>query len=374
MARGRVGAIAIDTNVFDEEGQNIHDGNLPLLRQVEQAGKRLLVPDVIAREMESHLREKFGQEKAFDSKVLKHLKKFAADEVVSAVARAIHEHDRDAKKALDAFFANVTATVIQASDYTSLESVMDRYFASEPPFEPGGKKKAEFPDAIALLSLEGWANKNDTKVLCVTKDGDWERYSNQSDRLLITPELEDVLAALVLVRGEKLPDRVRAAAAIWLESEAAKEKIEASIQFHLDDHSPFVDADSYCGFNDEVVELYPKRGSLAIDAANVAVLSADHSDAVISVSVDFVAKGRFSFDFFVPDSIDKDDVPVGHAYATSETEVRADLSIGLYLEDFAADETQVLSADDVTEITVKMSGLHFDVGTIGPDYSNDAPD
>ncbi|MCY1460656.1 hypothetical protein D9M71_782320 [compost metagenome] len=106
----------------------------------------------------------------------------------------------------------------------------------------------------------------------------------------------------------------------------------------------------------------------------MAVLSADHSDAVISVSVDFVAKGRFSFDFFVPDSIDKDDVPVGHAYATSETEVRADLSIGLYLEDFAADETQVLSADDVTEITVKMSGLHFDVGTIGPDYSNDAPD
>ncbi|HBO82939.1 MAG TPA: hypothetical protein DD502_32940, partial [Cupriavidus sp.] len=58
LASGAVGAITIDTNVFDAEGKNVQDGNLLLLRQVAQAGKQLLFSDMTAREMERHLREK----------------------------------------------------------------------------------------------------------------------------------------------------------------------------------------------------------------------------------------------------------------------------------------------------------------------------
>lgn len=374
LASGAVGAITIDTNVFDAEGKNVQDGNLLLLRQVAQAGKQLLFSDMTAREMERHLREKLESTKAFDAKVLVRLKKLVPDDVIQSVTDAMDGQEQNPKAALNNYFGNVSATVIQAADYTSIDELMNRYFAAEPPFEADAKKKAEFPDAIALLTLEGWAKKHDTKVLCVSSDGDWKRYAEKSDRLIIAPELKDVLAALVRVRGEMLPDRVRVAAASWLASGPAKEQLEGAVQFELDDHLPYVDADSYCGFDEEVVELFVRQDSFSLDVESAAVLSADAEEAVISVSASFVADGKFAFSFFVRDSIDKDNVPVGHSYAESATDVRVELSITLDIEDFATGKASELSSNDVTEIAVKMERIDFNVGTVGPDYSRDEDD
>jgi hypothetical protein len=71
------------------------------------------------------------------------------------------------------------------------------YFLNSPPFENTKDKKNEFPDAIALLSLESWAIANKTKVVVVSNDAGWERYCNQSSHLLFLNDLDDALSKFI---------------------------------------------------------------------------------------------------------------------------------------------------------------------------------
>jgi chromosome condensin MukBEF complex kleisin-like MukF subunit len=59
-----------------------------------------------------------------------------------------------------------------------------------------GKKKAEFPDAISLLSLEAWAEANEKRILAVSGDKDWAAYAENSERIDVVSKLSDALAML----------------------------------------------------------------------------------------------------------------------------------------------------------------------------------
>lgn len=49
------------------------------------------------------------------------------------------------------------------ADRADMERLVNSYFKPLPPFESSGDKKNEFPNAIALLSLEKWAEENRKK-------------------------------------------------------------------------------------------------------------------------------------------------------------------------------------------------------------------
>ena len=49
---------------------------------------------------------------------------------------------------------------------------------------------ADVLPAIALLSLEAWADAKHGYVLAISKDGDWAAYGEESDRLLISWRLD----------------------------------------------------------------------------------------------------------------------------------------------------------------------------------------
>jgi PIN domain len=76
-----------------------------------------------------------------------------------------------------------------------ISDLIQKYFQAKPPFSETGKKKNEFPDAIALMSLETWANKNQTKIIVVTSDNDWKNFCKSSERLLA---IDDFAGALGL--------------------------------------------------------------------------------------------------------------------------------------------------------------------------------
>ncbi len=70
-------------------------------------------------------------------------------------------------------FAEVTSLkIVEAQDYVMIGNLIQKYFQAKQPFSETRKKKNEFPDAIALMSLETWANKNQTKIIVVTSDND----------------------------------------------------------------------------------------------------------------------------------------------------------------------------------------------------------
>ena len=53
------------------------------------------------------------------------------------------------------------------------------YFSPETPFEEG--KKHEFPDAIALITLEDWAKTNGKNLLAITRDKGWIAFCEKSE-------------------------------------------------------------------------------------------------------------------------------------------------------------------------------------------------
>jgi hypothetical protein len=60
-----------------------------------------------------------------------------------------------AQQRVTRFLQEIGAEIIRVTNVRTSD-VVDAYFQLAPPFSAAGKNKAEFPDAIALMSLERW--------------------------------------------------------------------------------------------------------------------------------------------------------------------------------------------------------------------------
>src|SRR5690606_34157097 len=99
------------------------------------------------------------------------------------------------QRRLDSFIRKLDITVIQANE-VHISSIVDHYFKNSPPFSKEGKKKYEFPDAIALMSIENWARNNDRKILAISDDQDWMNYSETSERISVEKDLAIALEGI----------------------------------------------------------------------------------------------------------------------------------------------------------------------------------
>ncbi|WP_234745697.1 PIN domain-containing protein [Burkholderia sp. WTPI3] len=196
-----IGAIALDTSIFDGQQGRLEDG---LLRRVEQfrstRNVAVLMPDVVQRELIVHLtRDAAAARTAL-------LRATRAPDLVGLLSpAALTQLQTRAAQAIDpadAATARVTrwleltdATVLNVAEHVDLRALFDRYFAMQPPFAEAGKKKHEFPDAAALLALESWANARSTGILVVSSDKDWHRFCAGTNRLYCTADLGDALGA-----------------------------------------------------------------------------------------------------------------------------------------------------------------------------------
>jgi hypothetical protein len=75
----------------------------------------------------------------------------------------------------DKFIAQTNTTVVPYIN-VSLEYVMTAYFDTIAPFQTG-KKKREFPDAVALFSLDKWAEENNRRIAAISCDNDWLTFA-----------------------------------------------------------------------------------------------------------------------------------------------------------------------------------------------------
>ena len=78
--------------------------------------------------------------------------------------------------------------------------VIDRYFASEPPFDEPNSKK-EFPDAFALLALEDWCSRTEQRMYVVSKDQAVLRAAYASEHLLGVESVERLFSLVASAEG-----------------------------------------------------------------------------------------------------------------------------------------------------------------------------
>lgn len=243
---------------------------------------------------------------------------------------------------------------------------MQAYFERRPPFAASGKKKNEFPDAVALFSIAAWAELNSTQVIVVSKDSDWKDYCRQRERLIL---VEDLVMALGIFQLEDaseicqhLSDRV-----LNNELSGLNEWIEDAINDELDaaELSPLASSNfryehDYTSFD---LQSFAIRGPAMGGPVFQAINYEDERIVVEAVAVADVSI-KFEFSFSTYDSVDQEEISLGGGSATVDQQLTFRLILTLYgnLAHLGGD----VDIEDV-EATLTSKSV-FNCGEIEPDW------
>jgi hypothetical protein len=166
-------ALTLDTNIFiAADGIHLEGGVLGQLRQFQQGNVSFILSDIVVREITRRLVAQAEKARELLANAVKNAAKhhLLADNKIDdlKVLHASTLAPNDAVGARLSAFLEATGCYVEPSSNADMQEVLKRYFASEPPFEEGDRKKYEFPDAIALLSLEAAAKRDEEKILAVS--------------------------------------------------------------------------------------------------------------------------------------------------------------------------------------------------------------
>ncbi|MEQ1812599.1 MAG: PIN domain-containing protein [Terricaulis sp.] len=185
-------AITIDTQTAERQGYRFDSGLLARLKQFNRTPTAFVISDVVVAEIRRRLIRR--TEEARDS-LLKAVRVGTDLGLIEPSSARLENADTKSlvDRRLTKFLMEASAVVLP-SENVPISDLLERYFASTPPFSES--KKSEFPDAISLLSLERWASDQDRRVLAVSGDKDWFSYAASSSRIDVVKDLAEALSVL----------------------------------------------------------------------------------------------------------------------------------------------------------------------------------
>jgi hypothetical protein len=178
-------AVTLDTNIFDENGRNLEQGLLGRFVQFAEGSAQFVLSEIVWREMHKHLKDHNSKAKAqldnaIKNSALGYLLKDTSLIALQNVSNAAIAPDTAATNRLFQWQMRSHCKVIEAAN-ADIARLIAMYFAPSAPFEGSGSKKHEFPDAIALITLEDWARTERKKLLAITRDQGWNAFCETSE-------------------------------------------------------------------------------------------------------------------------------------------------------------------------------------------------
>ena len=264
----------------------------------------------------------------------------------------------DVEKRWGEFISETSAEAITAGDFLDPDDLVALYLQTKPPFEPKEDKKAEFPDAIALLQLEAWGEQHQKYVLAVSRDGGWTAFAASAKWVIVREDLPSALGLFHRADGYVVQRIVS-----MLDDPqmfVLAEELESEISRFVDNINPDIDAHSYLHF-DVDFQGAGYEGRRDVDPETVAVINAD--DASITLAFPLVIDAEISaeFSFSVHDSIDDDYVPMGGTEVTRTVGVNVQVVVQMAREAGPNDDPQMLKIEAPRFVSV-------DFGQVEPDF------
>jgi hypothetical protein len=361
--------ITFDTQTVISNAFHFDGGLLAQLKQFKNGPVRVVLSEVVLREIVKHLVQ--NTRAAKDSIISAHKKAvdhglaeanapfIAADVDVKSVARA----------RLTKFLQEIGAEIIRPSNI-SVSDLVEAYFQPAPPFSAAGKNKAEFPDAMALMSLERWANENNRKVLAVSNDKGWTAFAELSDRIDVHAELTEALALL-----QKHEEEARAAVQSLFTAIDTNSDAELALRFKTllaDEISGYgADADANSAYSIEAdqldLSLIEFRFVGDPDDFSFSVTQSGPNVLVAQADIETTVKAETVFYMSVYDSIDKDHTPVGSTQVKMDEEALFEV-----LATFERDSPSTAFRVSKVEIVDGPTTISF--GDVAPDYDQEPED
>lgn len=355
--KGEVLAITLDTSIFDKFGCNLEYKSLTAVEQFREKHIDFLLSPVTTGEVRSHISKAINEAAVKATAGINQFLKLTRstselDKTITALGLDVDPAE-EADDIVNDYIDRVGATII--SQQTTSSELLHLYFEVKPPFGKSAEKKAEFPDAIALLSLEKWARENDTLVLAVTRDGDWKAFAEESAEIIC---IEDLTAALSLFNDQESVVAARVSSAI---KAGAASNLASTIDSRLEAYIEDFDADASSAYyyDYEIHGAVVTSWSYENDEA-IVVVASDDEEVTISFELAVEAEFEARFSFSVRDSIDRDYVKLGSTIATT----RAKFTVSAVASFSKSSDRD----PDPTELEIEGRGVTVDFGEVEPDW------
>lgn len=364
-------AVTIDTNVVSINGYNLEGGLLARLYQFNGGTASFILSEIVVREINRHLIDQAKETRAkLDQVVAKSNFHGLLDATQVASMREISAKSLEprlaARNRIDGFIRNTDASIVKCEE-TNIRDLVRLYFDAKPPFELSGKKKSEFPDAIALLSLETWARANNKKILAISNDNGWKDYAGSSDWIDVESDIAKALQLLQKHAEEALKIVTE------LINSAAKggrpDIIEAITDYLADEISSssyYAEADAVYRVGADLVEgefISFEFQAESDSQYGLNIVETGDETIVAKVKIDVVADFKADFSFYYYDSVDKEDIWMGNSGA--HTREIFELSVLLTLSgDFKNLENVRLTEVEAVDMidTVDFGHIEMDYG------------
>lgn len=190
-------AVFIDTQYFDKAGLHFNGRTFDAFKNYCKAGELFHIStSVVQAEVKDHLVQSIDAAiKSIENFQRKARILATIDEgSIANFFSQIPESDIRAKslQALSKFMDDCSTIVVTAEN-VDVEALLSCYFNGTPPFGQG-KKKAEFPDAISILSLASFLDEGSHDFLyVVSEDQDLKSYCSIDKRFIAVDSLDAVL-------------------------------------------------------------------------------------------------------------------------------------------------------------------------------------
>lgn len=359
-------AITLDTNILRKYGYNLESGLLGQLTQFKEGSVQLVLSEIVYREASKHLRENARDDwSKLEQSINKSEKSFLlSPESTLAINKILASEgtpEEAAQKRLKEFIETTGAIVVEAKN-ADMNDLIKLYFTPSAPFEDNEKKKHEFPDAIALISLEAWAKQNNNRLLAVSEDKGWEGYAASSTQIDLEKDLSQafqnfqehverakkiILNLLNALCNDETPDLLREIDEL-LEQEVQSLHPDAEASSHLSYEVDQVDV-SYNDF-----EFIHHQNDYGFTIVRIGV-----DKIVAKIPILIRVKAEASFSLYIYDSIDKDNVSLGETSKEVDTEL--DMSALITFEgDFESTPMEI----SVSEISLLRTHPTIDFGEV----------
>lgn len=369
-------ALTIDTSLAIQGGLNLEAGLLGQLTQFKGGQLDLILSEIVVREIRKHLNLQL--KKVRDALVTAsaraeevRLVEGLATKALQAEIDALGQPKVVADSRLKSFLEATGATVIPV-ELAAMEGVVSAYFSSAPPFEASGPKKSEFPDAIALMSIEAWAREAGKKVLAVSQDAGWVAFAEGSEWVYVEQDFAKALQIL-----QEHADEARSRISLLLaEIEAGRlSDIAEAIQDGLQDRLPdcFFSADGHSAYYLEAdtteLEYISHELIQTEEGYDITIVRLGSNQVVARIGTKITANARADFSLLMWDSIDKEHLCMGSQNAEREVEFDA-----AFLLTLAGDLVGSLAELEVEEIEIVDVIDYVDFGEIEMEHYEDEDD
>lgn len=364
-------ALTLDSNVF--HGFNLERGFLGQLQQFSSSPVKFVISEVVLQEVRKHLIEETRTARTKLRSALRTVKSpFGISEGAAKEFEAsLLGEQTDVEIAdirLDKFLSVSDAFVVTAIGM-DVERLLSLYFETAPPFEGSGDKKAEFPDAIALLSLEQWAKEHGTKLLAVSKDVGWVNFAKTSDHIDVIENLADALnhfqphnAAKNIIEALQGQIASHSGSDILETLEEflveTTNEAEVDIQYSSAIHAELDEAEVHYISHDFVLN---KNGQPIVDLIRI-----EASWLVLRLRVNISYKVQANFSMAAWDSIDREYISIGSSSAVAKDAYECDVLLSL-----TGDFSKGIEQTEVGELGIDLQLPGVDVGEVEPNMHDD---